>query len=173
MQTRPWTLLQALQLAKILLNATGALHGCQVCWPVKCACDYDSRSASCLVVIFMRGCNPNTPTAHLQPATQQIRNHIHLYIGIQTSCDGSTGRPTMHPSPWVLCPPFAYAYERYDVSLMACAICTGPVLLRRENIKNIDDLQIETWVNDVLVQVGNASGVKTRTGMPPSHARLT
>ena len=70
-------------------------------------------------------------------------------------------------------PPFAHAYERYDVSLMACAICTGPVLLRRENIKNIDDLQIETWVNDVLVQVGNASGVKTRTGTPPSHARLT
>ena len=116
--------------------------------------------------------NP-TPTAHLQPATQQLRNHLHLYIGIQTSCDGCTGRPTMHPSPWVLCPPFAHAYKRYDISLMACAICTGPVLLRRENIKNIDDLQIETWVNDVLVQVGNASGVKTRTGMPPSHARLT
>lgn len=43
-------------------------------------------------------------------------------------------------------------------------IALGPVLLRRENVKNVDNLKIETWVNGVLVQVGNTRDMDFNCG---------
>ncbi len=40
----------------------------------------------------------------------------------------------------------------------------GPVMLRREDLKDINNLQIETWVNGVLVQVGNTRDMEFNCG---------
>ncbi len=41
---------------------------------------------------------------------------------------------------------------------------TGPAMLSRDVVKDIDNLKIETWVNDVLVQVGNTRDMEFSCG---------
>lgn len=43
-------------------------------------------------------------------------------------------------------------------------IALGPVMLRREDVKDIDNLKLETWVNGVLVQVGNTRDMEFKCG---------
>ena len=40
----------------------------------------------------------------------------------------------------------------------------GPVMLRREDVKDVDNLKLETWVNGVLVQVGNTRDMDFKCG---------
>eukprot|EP00277_Geminigera_cryophila_P015018 CAMPEP_0179440118 /NCGR_PEP_ID=MMETSP0799-20121207/23708_1 /TAXON_ID=46947 /ORGANISM="Geminigera cryophila, Strain CCMP2564" /LENGTH=198 /DNA_ID=CAMNT_0021223129 /DNA_START=115 /DNA_END=711 /DNA_ORIENTATION=- len=43
-------------------------------------------------------------------------------------------------------------------------IALGPVMLTRDQLNDVDNLKIETWVNDVLVQVGNTRDMEFNCG---------
>lgn len=69
---------------------------------------------------------------------KRVRTHTHTPSVLPSQC--------LHPTH--ACPFSSWLW-------LGHFFCAGPVLLRREDVKDIDDLRIETWVNGVLVQVGN------------------